>query len=86
MREGIHMLQGGKGVFGPMSIRENLETSAFVFRDDKARVAERLDHAYELFPELAKRPGALAGDLSGGATADAGPGPADDARARGAPD
>lgn len=66
VREGIHMLQGGKGVFAPMSIQENLETSTFVFSDDKARVAERLDYAYGLFPELAKRPGVLAGDLSGG--------------------
>lgn len=66
VEEGIVMLAGGRGVFAPMTIQENLETAAFIHRRDAADVAARLDRAYTLFPELAKRPGELAGNLSGG--------------------
>ena len=36
-RLGIHLLPGGKGVFGEMTIAENLEMGGFVYRSDQGR-------------------------------------------------
>ena len=69
VREGIFMLPGGKGVFADLTVQENLETAATVMRsgaDAKPDVPARLDRAYELFPELGRRPKAKGQDLSGG--------------------
>lgn len=69
VREGLFMLPGGKGVFPALSVRENLETSAAITPSgaaDKPDVDAMLDRAYELFPELGRRPKALAQGLSGG--------------------
>jgi ABC-type branched-subunit amino acid transport system ATPase component len=65
-RLGIHLLPGGKGVFGDMTVRENLEMATFNYRADGNQMQARIDRALELFPELAERPTALASSLSGG--------------------
>jgi ABC-type branched-subunit amino acid transport system ATPase component len=62
----IHMLPGGKGVFADMSVRENLEMSAWIYRGDRTDLTHRIDAALSLFPELAERSDQLAGSLSGG--------------------
>ena len=50
-------------VFPSLSIRENLEMGAFIRRDD---YRGRIDEMFEIFPDLAMRPGRMAGSLSGG--------------------
>jgi ABC-type branched-subunit amino acid transport system ATPase component/predicted MFS family arabinose efflux permease len=65
-RLGIHMLPGGKGVFGSMTVLENLELGAFIYRDDPADFERRVARAFELFPVLAGRREDIAGSLSGG--------------------
>ena len=63
---GIQLLPGGKGVFPDMTVADNLEMGAFVYRDDAADVARRIAHVYELFDDLASRKEQIAGSLSGG--------------------
>jgi len=53
-RMGIRILIGGKGVFPAMSVRENLEMAAFVYRKDEDDVQRRLDRMYDLFPALSE--------------------------------
>ena len=63
---GVRILLGGKGVFPAMTVHENLEMAAFVYRGDDADFRRRLDRAYELFPALSERRRAAASQLSGG--------------------
>ncbi len=63
---GIHLLQGGKGVFGDMTVAENLELGAFIYRRDRADRVRRIARVRELFPILAQRKDELASSLSGG--------------------
>ena len=63
---GIRILLGGKGVFPAMTVHENLEMAAFVYRGDAADFRRRLDRAYDLFPALAGRRRTAASQLSGG--------------------
>jgi len=63
---GIRILLGGKGVFPAMTVHENLEMAAFVYRGDGADFQRRLDRSYELFPALAERRRTAASQLSGG--------------------
>jgi ABC-type branched-subunit amino acid transport system ATPase component/predicted MFS family arabinose efflux permease len=65
-RLGIHLLPGGKGVFGEMTIAENLEMGGFVYRSDKAELHRRTERVYRLFPALTKRRKERADSLSGG--------------------
>jgi ABC-type branched-subunit amino acid transport system ATPase component/predicted MFS family arabinose efflux permease len=65
-RLGLHLLPGGNGVFGDMTVHENLEMAAFNHRADRADMQRRIDGALELFPELAERSGEMASSLSGG--------------------
>ena len=50
---GVVMVPEGRGVFGRMSILENLQMGAYLHRD--AKVAKDLDHVWGLFPRLADR-------------------------------
>jgi ABC-type branched-subunit amino acid transport system ATPase component/predicted MFS family arabinose efflux permease len=63
---GIRILLGGKGVFPAMTVHENLEMAAFVYRGDDADFRRRLDRAYDLFPALAERRRTAASQMSGG--------------------
>jgi ABC-type branched-subunit amino acid transport system ATPase component/predicted MFS family arabinose efflux permease len=65
-RLGIHMLPGGKGVFPQMTVRENLEIGAFIYRRDRADMDARIDRVLALFPRLRERQGQAAASLSGG--------------------
>jgi ABC-type branched-subunit amino acid transport system ATPase component/predicted MFS family arabinose efflux permease len=66
VRWGIHQLPGGKAIFDPMSVRENLEVAGFIHRGDAADRAARCERVLDVFPELRPRLGDRAGDLSGG--------------------
>ena len=63
---GIHLLQGGKGTFPEMTVRENLEMGAFRYRRDPADRDRRIAHVLDLFVDLAGRQDQLAGSMSGG--------------------
>lgn len=63
---GIHMLAGGDGVFGDMTITDNITMAAWPYRSDKAEMKRRVDRAWRLFPELEERPNERADLLSGG--------------------
>jgi len=52
--------------FPNLTVEENLRMGAWVFRSDKERLQRQLDRAYAVFPALAAKRGARAGELSGG--------------------
>jgi branched-chain amino acid transport system ATP-binding protein len=62
---GLVLVPEGRGIFGPMSVAENLELGAYLLRD-KQEFARRLDRVLELFPRLKERLDQMAGSLSGG--------------------
>jgi ABC-type branched-subunit amino acid transport system ATPase component/predicted MFS family arabinose efflux permease len=65
-RLGIQTLLGGKGVFPAMSVNENLEMAAFLYRGNRADFHRRIERAYQYFPTLAAKRRQLASSLSGG--------------------
>jgi ABC-type branched-subunit amino acid transport system ATPase component/predicted MFS family arabinose efflux permease len=65
-RMGVRILIGGKGVFPAMTVRENLEMAAFVYRKDESDFQRRMDRMYDLFPALSEKRRDAASTLSGG--------------------
>src|SRR6202171_4650903 len=65
VRHGVIQVPQGRLLFGPMSVRENLELGAYLERD-AAVTAKRLQHVFALFPILAERQTQAAAYLSGG--------------------
>ncbi|MEP7083252.1 MAG: ABC transporter ATP-binding protein, partial [Betaproteobacteria bacterium] len=65
VRQGLAMVPEGRGVFGQLTIEENLAMGAYV-RTDTARIRSDLDHVFTLFPRLKERRRQAAGTLSGG--------------------
>jgi branched-chain amino acid transport system ATP-binding protein len=62
---GLVLVPEGRGIFGPMSVGENLELGAYLL-NDKAEFARRYDRVLSLFPRLKERLSQTAGSLSGG--------------------
>ena len=62
---GIAMVPQLRSVFPQMSVHENLELGLYLERD-KARIRERIDYVYSLFPRLEERSRQAAGTMSGG--------------------
>ena len=60
---GLALVPQNHNVFPNLSILENLHIGAYQRRDD---FSATLEHVFNLFPPLAERPDALAGQLSGG--------------------
>jgi branched-chain amino acid transport system ATP-binding protein len=65
VRQGLALVPEGRGVFGRLTVDENLAMGAYS-RRDPARVATDFDRVYGLLPRLAERRRQLAGTLSGG--------------------
>jgi len=63
--KGIAMVPEGRGIFGKMSVRENLEMGAYS-RNDKDGIQKDLEWVFELLPRLKEREKQVAGTLSGG--------------------
>jgi branched-chain amino acid transport system ATP-binding protein len=63
--KGISMVPEGRGVFGNLTVLENLEMGAYSTRD-RARIRQDLDRGFTLFPRLRERARQRAGTLSGG--------------------
>ncbi len=65
VRRGIALVPEGRGIFGRLTVAENLRLGAYA-RKDVAGIRQDMDRAYELFPRLAERRKQYAGTLSGG--------------------
>lgn len=63
--KGIAMVPEGRGIFGKMTVFENLEMGAYS-RNDKAAILEKIEWVFELLPRLKERRRQIAGTLSGG--------------------
>jgi branched-chain amino acid transport system ATP-binding protein len=65
VRRGLAMVPEGRGVFGALTIEENLAMGAYV-RHDRGQIAADIERVYGLFPRLKERRRQTAGTLSGG--------------------
>ena len=65
VRRGLALVPEGRGVFGALTVDENLAMGAYV-RDDRAAIRADSDRIYELFPRLRERRRQSAGTMSGG--------------------
>jgi branched-chain amino acid transport system ATP-binding protein len=65
VRRGLAMVPEGRGVFGALTIEENLAMGAYI-RHDRAAVRHDIEHVFSLFPRLKERRRQTAGTLSGG--------------------
>jgi len=65
VRRGLALVPEGRGVFGQLTVEENLAMGAYV-RSDAAAVRQDLARVSRLFPRLAERRYQSAGTLSGG--------------------
>lgn len=64
VRKGVCLVPEGRMVVAPLSVRENLELSAYGYQG--RGFDKRLAEIYELFPRLADRRSQISGSLSGG--------------------
>jgi len=65
VRRGLVMVPEGRGIFGQLTIEENLAMGAYT-RRDVAQVRQDTERVFTLFPRLAERRKQAAGTLSGG--------------------
>ena len=78
---GLAMVPEGRGVFGALTIEENLAMGAYI-RSDNDGIKADIERVYHLFPRLKERRRQTAGTLSGGEQQMLGDGPRDDVAAR----
>ncbi len=65
VRRGLAMVPEGRGVFGALTIEENLAMGAYI-RNDTAGIKSDVERVYHLFPRLKERRRQTAGTMSGG--------------------
>lgn len=65
VERGIAFVPEGRGVFGEMTVAENLELGAYS-RHARLRRGENLAHVFDLFPKLRERRNQLVRTMSGG--------------------
>ncbi len=65
VREGLALVQEGRGIFARLTVEENLQMGAYS-RRDQAEIAQDIQQIFSLFPRLAERRAQQAGTLSGG--------------------
>ncbi len=65
VRQGLAMVPEGRGVFGALTIEENLAMGAYI-RNDNDGIKADIERIYDLFPRLRERRRQTAGTLSGG--------------------
>ncbi|HEX4411295.1 MAG TPA: ABC transporter ATP-binding protein [Xanthobacteraceae bacterium] len=63
---GLVLVPEGRGIFGPMTVAENLELGAYLLRGKGAEFSSRLDRVLTLFPRLKERLSQISESLSGG--------------------
>ncbi len=62
---GVSYVPQGRQVFGSLTVLENLEMGAFIFKDEEL-VKRNIDDVFEKFPMLKEKKNELACNLSGG--------------------
>ena len=65
VQRGLALVPEGRGVFGLLTVEENLDMGAYS-RRDRAEIAADFERIYGVFPRLAERRRQRAGTLSGG--------------------
>jgi branched-chain amino acid transport system ATP-binding protein len=65
VEQGLALVPEGRGVFGRLTVEENLQMGAYTRREKRA-VQRDLERVYELFPRLRERRRQTGGTLSGG--------------------
>jgi len=65
VQRGLVLVPEGRGIFGQLTVAENLAMGAYV-RNDSVTVKRDRERVFELFPRLAERRGQSGGTLSGG--------------------
>jgi branched-chain amino acid transport system ATP-binding protein len=63
---GLVLVPEGRGIFGPMTVAENLELGAYLLKGGRAEFARRHERVLALFPRLKERLSQVSGSLSGG--------------------
>ncbi len=63
---GIIMVQEGRGLFGEMTVYENLLLGAYGLGSKSEEVERRFEQVFGLFPKLRERTGQVAASMSGG--------------------
>jgi branched-chain amino acid transport system ATP-binding protein len=63
---GITQVPGGRGVFPTLTVADNLRAASWLYRKDKAHLAQATARVLEYFPALERRWELPAGSLSGG--------------------
>lgn len=66
MKLGITQIPGGRAVFGPMTVVENLRSYGHTMARDRRSMDRAIDTCLEAFPRLYERRNSLASTLSGG--------------------
>lgn len=65
VERGISLSMEGRGVFGRLTVEENLQIGAYT-RKNREEIQKTKQEMYELFPRLYQRKSQLAGTMSGG--------------------
>ncbi|HEY0613307.1 MAG TPA: ABC transporter ATP-binding protein [Candidatus Elarobacter sp.] len=63
---GVALVPERRGIFAPLTVRENLMLGAYARRAPRAELAGDLEGVFALFPALVRYRDAIAGSLSGG--------------------
>ena len=66
VKRGLVTVPGGRGVFGSLTVAENLRLAGWLAKGDTAFIENARARVFELFPALERRLSAKASDLSGG--------------------
>jgi ABC-type branched-subunit amino acid transport system ATPase component/sugar phosphate permease len=65
-RLGITQIPGGRAVFGPLTVMENLRSYGYALGKDRKHLDVLIDECLDAFPRLTERRNSLASQLSGG--------------------
>jgi ABC-type branched-subunit amino acid transport system ATPase component/sugar phosphate permease len=66
LRLGITQIPGGRAVFGPMTVIENLRSYGYTLAGDRGAIDRAIETTFDAFPRLYERRNSLAATLSGG--------------------
>jgi len=66
LRLGIAQVPGGRAVFAPLSVVENLRVYGYALSRTEDRLDRAIERCFDVFPQLARKRNQLASTLSGG--------------------
>jgi ABC-type branched-subunit amino acid transport system ATPase component len=66
VRQGVCQIPGGKAVFGPLSVVDNLRLYGYALGRDKKTVDRGIEESFATFPRLAERRNSPSSTMSGG--------------------